>query len=215
MTKATPIEGKVEEITEEEYQTEKSGAKVEEIPDAPEEDDDGSPPPVGNGGTTDKYRWTQTLKEVTLYIKLPQGTTPRAVDVKFTPETLYVGVKGQAPHMEGKLVKRIHVDNSTWMFEREEDHSLITIELSKVENMSWWEGVLVGDPTINTRKIVPENSKLDDLDGDTRATVEKMMFDQRQKQRGLPTSDEQKKQDVLKKFMAMHPEMDFSQAKIS
>mmetsp|Transcript_12892 Transcript_12892/g.17675 ORF Transcript_12892/g.17675 Transcript_12892/m.17675 type:complete len:329 (+) Transcript_12892:28-1014(+) len=176
-----------------------------------EAEEDKIPPPPGNGGKTDHYVWTQTLSDLVVNVPMPAGIKTKMLDVQITNNRLKVGVKGETPLVNGELHKRVIVDESVWTLEDGE----VVVNLQKENKMEWWKCVLVGDPEINTQKVQPENSKLSDLDADTRQTVEKMMFDQRQKAMGLPTADELQKQEMLKKFMDSHPEMDFSKAKFS
>ena len=52
---------------------------------------------------------------------------------------------------------------------------VVELTLTKVEGMHWWSRVLASDPAIDVTAVEPENSKLTDLDPETRQTVEKMM----------------------------------------
>jgi hypothetical protein len=56
-----------------------------------------------------------------------------------------------------------------------EEDGTLSIYLTKCNKMGWWKSVLKGEPQINTRKVVPENSRLDELDSETRSTAEKLM----------------------------------------
>jgi hypothetical protein len=187
---------------------------------APKDDDEEEkprgPPPVGNGGTVEgKYVWTQTLEELNLTVPLPDNTRGRDLNVTIAKKQLKVGLKS-APKGEwiinGPLPKTIICDDSFWTIE---DGNRLVMNLQKSNGMEWWDCVVTGDPTIDVKLIQPENSNLADLDGETRQTVEKMMFDQRQKAMGKPTSEEQNKLDMLDKFKKAHPEMDFSNAKFT
>ncbi|KAH9044723.1 nuclear movement protein nudC [Lactarius pseudohatsudake] len=166
------------------------------------------------------YSWKQSLQDVDVVVPVPKGIRARELVVVISKKKLHVGLKGKDPIMAGDLCQDIKIEESTWTLE---DQSSVELHLEKVNKMQWWENVLTHHPKIDTKKIQPENSKLSDLDGETRGMVEKMMaftlsptkFDNQQKQLGKPTSDEIKKQEALKKFQLAHPELDFSNAKIS
>ncbi|KAJ0330069.1 hypothetical protein COL5a_003902 [Colletotrichum fioriniae] len=167
------------------------------------------------------YKWQQTIADVDITFSVPGNYKSRDLVIDIKKTKLSAGVKGQEPivspyELQGDLSHPILVDDSTWTLSSAPDGTkTVEIHLDKVNKMEWWAHVVTTAPKIDVSKITPDTSKLSDLDGETRGMVEKMMFDQRQKEQGLPTSDEQKKFDILKKFQAEHPEMDFSNAKIS
>lgn len=171
-------------------------------------------PNEGNGGTCKDYTWTQTLQEVEIRIpfKDVQRVRGNELDIKIGKKKLKVVRKSQRALIDGELSYDVVVEDSTWTIE---DKNVVVITLFKIDQITWWSSVVKGDEEIDTQKVAPQNSNLSELDGETRSMVEKMMYDQRQKSAGLPTSDQQRKQEALNKFMKQNPQMDFSQAKIN
>lgn len=163
--------------------------------------------PVDNGGTTDRYTWTQSLREIIVEVPLPAGTTAKMLDVQILPGRLDARLKGaEGTLVDGEWEDAIFADECMWYLE----DGYLVLTIAKQGEMTWWKRIIKGDAAIDIKKIEPETSNLDDLAPDLRQTVEKMMHDQRQKAAGLPTTAEKDTQEKLKSFMAMHPEMDFS-----
>ncbi|TVY28779.1 Nuclear movement protein nudC [Lachnellula hyalina] len=162
------------------------------------------------------YKWTQTIGDLDITLEVPGNLKGRDLKVEIKKKSLVLGIKGQEPIISGDFPHEIHVDDSTWTLTSSPSGTkTLELHLDKINKMEWWAHVITSAPKIDITKITPENSKLGDLDGETRGMVEKMMYDQRQKEMGQPTSDEQKKVDMLENFKKQHPEMDFSKAKMN
>ncbi|KAI3917595.1 hypothetical protein MKW98_021357 [Papaver atlanticum] len=167
-------------------------------------------PNKGNGLDMETYSWGQSLPEVTISIPVPAGTRSKSVSCEIKKNHIKVGLKGQPCIIDADFFQSVKVDDCFWSVE---DSKEISILLTKQNQKDWWKYLVQGDPEIDIQKAEPETSKLSDLDPETRSVVEKMMFDQRQKQMGLPTSEETKQQEMLKMFQAQNPNMDFSGVK--
>lgn len=66
--------------------------------------------------------------------------------------------------VEGDWHKQIQTKDTYWTIEESE----LVLTFNKFNQMEWWSRLLVGEKEINTQKVQPENSKLEDLEPDVR-----------------------------------------------
>ena len=162
--------------------------------------------PVGNGGVTEKYSWTQTLEEVTITAPVPAGTRGKEVEFRVKRGTLFLGLKrrrgdaGAVEHgggaiIEGALGGPVKPSECLWTVE---DRKRVVVTLAKATRV-WWRSAHAGGEEIDTTKV-DSTQHVSEYDGETQGAIRKIVFDQRQKARGLPTSDELSAQEMLEKY---------------
>uniref|UniRef100_A0A7S3NQ58 CS domain-containing protein n=1 Tax=Aureoumbra lagunensis TaxID=44058 RepID=A0A7S3NQ58_9STRA len=162
---------------------------------------DGKQIPVGNGGVAENHTWTQTLTETTIYFEVPSDIKARDITCKISSTRLELKI-GNGDHISDRFYAKIAEDGSMWTLDREEanNRASLVLSLEKVTE-TWWPSVFANaapKELIDTTKV-DSSKKIDEYDEYTQATIRKIMFDQRQKARGLPTSDEIQNNELLEK----------------
>jgi len=141
--------------------------------------------PIENGYEFDNYKWVQNAKDVTIFIPISRDVKSRDIKVNFLTNKIHVSVKEQVFFNTSKeLTHEIKPDNCTWFIDDDErEKRLLIVELDKKKFDEWWVCVNKGDPEIDASKIRPPNAQISDLDSSTRATIDKMMYDEDVKQK--------------------------------
>ena len=155
--------------------------------------EEGKQIPVGNGGSTPRYKWTQTIDECSVLVGVPKNLRGKDLDVKITATTL--SVKSKKPlsetesaqattFVEGNLTQKVRVDESTWSLEG----GVVIVTLDKVIK-TFWKTILVGDEEIDT-DLVDSRRHISEYDSATQGQIRKCIFDQTQYHKGGLSSDE-------------------------
>ena len=109
--------------------------------------------PVGNGGYSNGYYWTQTLKELTIYIDVPVKLKARDLKIAIASKHLKVEYPSNQVIIDGELEFNVRIDESMWILNSSNDYDAqIVITLDKVQK-TWWKYAIVGDPEIDTSKV--------------------------------------------------------------
>ncbi|VDK20323.1 unnamed protein product [Taenia asiatica] len=161
-------------------------------------------PDCYNGARRDLYSWSQKILEIDIHVKIPERIrTARQLNVKIDRKHILIQEKASAePIIDLDLLKEIKTESAQWSFEV--DEHLLTLSLDKVDEY-WWEAAFVGEEKINVQEI-DCSRPIHELDEEAQSKIAQLLFDQEQKRRGLPTTEErrfcllflQRIQDILK-----------------
>ncbi|PRW61363.1 domain-containing 2 [Chlorella sorokiniana] len=86
------------------------------------------------------YEWDQSLSEVNLYIRVPEGVGAKQLDVRITRQHLSVGIKGLPPYLDRDLGGAVKADDSFWTL----DEGELQIQLTKAEEGATWASAIAG-----------------------------------------------------------------------
>ncbi|XP_018605755.2 nudC domain-containing protein 1 [Scleropages formosus] len=88
------------------------------------------------------YFWQQTAEDITVSIRLPEGTTKDGVMFQLSADHIMVGVQNYSPLIEGQLHSLVDPEASTWILK---DNKSLEISLQKRNKGAMWPELVPGD----------------------------------------------------------------------
>lgn len=191
-------------------------------------------PNAVRGYETRTYKWSQTLKTFEVVFELaalfphmssdtfgPKFDAKKALKVDLSPKKLVITLS--LPHTDAssstsknavEFVFDSPVQELCWMIDLIRGKKWLVVTGDKGgAHSEWWPRLFELEPSLDVAKIEPENSRLSDLDGETRKLVEKMMLEQQQK--NMPRKQGADQMALLRKVQEANPHLDFTNAKFN
>ena len=88
----------------------------------------------------EKITWEQSSSDVSIWVKVPKGTTTKEVSVKASSFHITVSLKWYGKVLDGDLFGKIKSNEYTWCFSDDEIH----ITLPKDSTDNWWKTLIQG-----------------------------------------------------------------------
>merc|ERR1740117_1206765 len=101
------------------------------------------------------YDWTQTLDEVIIYVKIPDGFTKKNIKINLTNKSVEVKFK-ETIAIQANCPKILNLEDSLWTIEDDE----VCIQLQKSIRAEVWEECFVGDKSLDPFTLEEQKKKV-------------------------------------------------------
>ncbi|KAL3927218.1 MAG: hypothetical protein SGPRY_002927 [Prymnesium sp.] len=98
-------------------------------------------------GRTDRYAWSESGGEVTLWLPLDDDALARDIRCDFSKRLLQVWISEETlPRLSGELKGRANAEDSYWVIDDYEGARHLQIVLAKAGAFTCWDGVFIYEP---------------------------------------------------------------------
>ncbi|KAJ2946129.1 hypothetical protein O0L34_g5059 [Tuta absoluta] len=147
-----------------------------------------------NGAEREKYSWAQTIMDLDVTVKLPPNIkSSKDLKVTINPGEICVQCCNGDILLKDNLTYKIKALDSFWSI----SEGKLLLHLEKAQER-WWTKLLSNEESIDLSKI-DCSRQLDELPDDHVAKIRELQWNQEQKMKGLPTSDQIRNIEILKK----------------